>query len=503
LKYISDKELAEVSLYEFLRQAWSIIEGGTEFVDEWYLESIADSLQDCYNRKIKKLLVNLPPQKGKSNLISIAFPAWVWIHNPQERFYCASYTKSLALKLADKSKLIIKSDWYQKNWGHLFKIRKDKDSGEYFVNNRTGFRKSTSAGSFVTGEAGTILIVDDPNDPDGQSEADLQTVNNWWYQKFYNRVNNPVNAVRIVVQQRSQSTNDISGNIIAGDVDNEWTKYILPMEYESSIKSDFKDQRTIEGELLSVRDTAAIVKDLKRNHGSYGYAAQYQQRPAPLEGGIIKKYWFKLHKTDELPNVEYVLQSWDTALTGKDDSSYSACTTWGVFKGEHGNRQVILLSMWRGRIEYPELRQRVKRLALDYMDIGDITPRGYNYYRKPDVILIEAKASGDPLIADLNRASIYAVPFVPNKYGDKVQRVRLVTPLIESGCVFMPTKDSKLTTVADEFVNSVSYFPNTDSRDLVDTMTQALIRLKQDDMLRHPEDKIAIKGYKETIESVY
>jgi len=496
LKYISNKELAEVSLYEFLRQAWSIIEGSTEFVDEWYLESIANSLQDCYNRKIKKLLVNLPPQKGKSNLISIAFPAWVWIHNPQERFYCASYTKGLALKLADKSKLIIKSDWYQKNWGHLFKIRKDKDSGEYFVNNRTGFRKSTSAGSFVTGEAGTMLIVDDPNDPDGQSEADLQTVNNWWYQKFYNRVNNPVNAVRIAVQQRSQSTNDLSGNIIAGDVDNEWTKYILPMEYESSIKSDFKDQRTIEGELLSVRDTPAIVKDLKRNHGSYGYAAQYQQRPSPLEGGIIKKHWFKLHKTDGLPDIEYVLQSWDTALTGKDESSYSACTTWGVFSDHYDNKQVILLSMWRGKEEYPELRQRVKRLSLDYADVGTATPKGRNF-RKPDMILIEAKASGDPLIADLNRAGVYAVPFVPNKYGDKIQRVRLVTPLIESGVVWLPTKSGKLTDFADEFVTSVGYFPNTNSRDLVDTMTQALIKLKDSHTINHPKDEVYIEEHKE------
>lgn len=488
MTYWSDKQIAEASLYEFLRQSWHIIEGGTEFVDEWYLEAIAKSLQDCYERKIRKLLVNLPPQKGKSNLISIAFPAWVWTKNPQERFYCASYTKSLALKLADKSKLIIKSDWYQANWGHLFRIRKDKDSGEYFVNDKTGFRKSTSAGSFVTGEAGTIIIVDDPNDPAGQSEADLRAVNDWWYQKFYNRVNDPINAVRIMVQQRSQSINDLSGTIIANDTDNQWTKYILPMEYESSVKSDFKDLRTKEGELLSCRDTPEVVKDLKRNHGSYGYAAQYQQRPSPLDGGIIKKAWFKQCDIRTLPEFDFILQSWDTALKAKSDSSYSACTTWGVFENRHGNNEVVLLSMWRDKLEYPELRVRVKRLSLDYKDTEEEKLVG-RYNRQPDMILIEAKASGDPLIADLNRAGVYATPFVPNKYGDKVQRVRLVSPLIEAGVVHLITKDGQLMSYAEKFVNAVSSFPSEDSKDLVDTMTQALLSLKESNTIGHPKDE--------------
>lgn len=106
--------------------------------------------------------------------------------------------------------------------------------------------------------------------------------------KMVNRVNDARTAVRIVVQQRSQSENDVSGNIIKNDVDNRWLKYILPMEYESNVKSDFNDARTKEGQLLSSRDTPEVVKQIKREMGSYGYAAQYQQRPAPMEGGIIK-----------------------------------------------------------------------------------------------------------------------------------------------------------------------------------------------------------------------
>ena len=486
----SKKEEAEASLYEFFRQSWHIIEGHTDFVDEWYLEEISNSLEDCYNRKIKLLLINLPPRLGKTNLISVAFPVWVWLQNPEEKFICASYTNSLALKISDKSRMLIESQWFQSLWGDKFKLRKDQNSKSHFANDKTGYRVSTSAGSFVTGSGGDILICDDPNDPSGESEVTIDKVNNWWSQKMFNRVNDARTAVRIVVQQRSQSENDISGNIIRNDVNGEWIKYILPMEYEISTKSNFNDKRKIEGELLSKRYTRANIKQLKREMGSYGYAAQYQQRPAPAEGGMIKKNWFKLYKYESLPQIEYIIQSWDTALTAHDSSNYSACTTWGIFLDRYDNENVILLSSWRDKLEYPELRDRVKRLALDYRDTGNnLLPRTTLY--KPDLIVIEAKASGDPLIQDLKRAGVYARPFIPNKHGDKIQRVRLITSLIESGIVWMPCqKDNveKMADFADEFVTSISYFPNVSSRDYVDTMTQALIVLRDGSSISHPKD---------------
>jgi predicted phage terminase large subunit-like protein len=495
------KDQAEASLYEFFKQSWHVIEGHTEFVDEWYLEEIAKSLEDCYKRKIKLLLINLPPRKGKTNLISIVFPVWVWLHNPEEKFICASYSNSLALKIADKSRTLIESKWFQDNWGDRFKLRKDQNSKSYFCNDKTGSRTSTSAGSFVTGSGGSIQITDDPNDPSGESEATIESVNIWWSQKWFNRVDDARTAVRIVVQQRSQSENDISGNIIKNDVDNNWVKYILPMEYESGIKSNFNDRRTIDGELLSCRDTSETIQQLKREMGSYGYASQYQQRPAPREGGMIKKQWFKLYQYNELPQLEFVIQSWDTALTANDDSNYSACSTWGIFLDRYDNENIILLSSWRDRLEYPELRDRVKRLSSDYRDIGNNSlPTNVKY--QPDLIVIEAKASGDPLIQDLKRGGVYARAFIPNKHGDKIQRVRLITSLIESGIVWMPCQKNntdKMADFADEFVTSISYFPNVSSRDYVDTMTQALIVLRDGNRISHPKDYREPEEYKEQV----
>ncbi len=152
------KERAESSLYSFFIQAWPIIEGNSKFVDEWFLEVIAAHLELVYKRKIKNLLINVPPRTGKTSLISVAFPAWVWIKDPTEKIICASCTNSLSLDIADKSRLLIESSWYQDNWGHLFKIRDDQNSKSYFANDKLGYRISTSVGSSIIGRGGSIQI---------------------------------------------------------------------------------------------------------------------------------------------------------------------------------------------------------------------------------------------------------------------------------------------------------------------------------------------------------
>lgn len=435
-----------------------------------------------------------------TSLISIAFPAWVWIKDPTEKFICASCTNSLSLDIADKSRLLIESPWYQENWGHLFKIRADQNAKSYFANDQTGYRISSSVGSMIIGKGGSIQLTDDPNVVGGESEVVRDGVLNWWSMKWYNRLNDIPNDRRILVQQRGDEK-DVSGNVIVNDINNEWVKLILPLEYESENKCStvplwwtkgkaWEDPRTRDGELLTKRLNIDDVNKIKKELGSYGYAALYQQRPAPLEGGIIKKHWFKIYRYDQLPQIDYTIQSWDTALTANDNSAYSACTTWGLFQDRYDNTNVILLSAWRGRLEYPELRERVRRLSLNYMDVGENPPAYSNRY-VPDQIVIEAKASGDPLLQDLRRAGVYGQPFIPNKHGDKTQRVRLITPLIEAGVVWVPSQvnnPDRMADFADEFVNEVSYFPNPRSLDYTDTLTQALIVLRDGSSIKNPKD---------------
>jgi hypothetical protein len=150
--------LAEMSLYEFLKQAWPWIEGNTPFVEGWHLKVICEHLEAVANRQIKNLLINMPPRCSKSTLVSIAFPAWVWLQNPSERFLYASYSFSLASRDSQKCRALILSPWFQKNWGDRFQLLKDQNTKKRFDNTASGYRIATSSGSGTTGEGGSMLV---------------------------------------------------------------------------------------------------------------------------------------------------------------------------------------------------------------------------------------------------------------------------------------------------------------------------------------------------------
>ena len=520
LQYLDNKEKvlkAYSSFHEFIKQSWHVIEGNIPFVDSWHIKALAEHLEACYKGDIRKLLINIPPRTSKSSIISVMFPVWVWLQDPEEKFLYASFARNLATGHALKCRRLIESDWFCKRYNHIYKINKDKNAVLFFENNKGGYRKITSVGGSATGEGGSIIIADDPNSTgEYTSKVKMQSAIDWWNSVWLTRLNNPKNDIMVLVQQRLHE-NDISGHIMNNDLDDEWTKLILPMEYEESRKARtivlpstngeiWQDPRKEEGELLcEKRFDHKFIKSKKQEMGSYLYAGQFQQRPAPEEGGIIQKSWFSWWKHDEPPEIQFIIQSWDTALTAKEMSAYSACTTWGVFYDHNGIENLLLLSSWRGRVEYPELREMAKRLYRDYRDNGkEHNPRLKG--RQPDLCLVEAKASGDPLIQDLSKGGIRAIPFNPNKYGDKIQRVKLITPIIEGGRVWLraqPPKYDRLMAFSDDFLQEVATFPNSSSRDLVDTMTQALLKLRDGHFILNPRDERPVENYQNEPIKVY
>lgn len=233
------------------------------------------------------------------------------------------------------------------------------------------------------------------------------------------------------------------------------------------------------------------------------WSALYQQSPTIDTGGIIDRRWFRLWKSVEPPKIKFVLQSWDTALTANKESAYSACTTWGVFDEPTAREErgviveqsenipaLILLSAFRKRMEWPELRRTVQRLAADYRDDGSM-PVKVDGKHRPDMVLVEAKANGRALLLDLMHAGVSAMGFNPDKYGDKIARVRLVTDLIENGRVWLPGEPPGFTRPrywAEEFQQQCAAFPVDASRDYVDTMTQAFLRVKASGWVMNTED---------------
>lgn len=471
------KELYKQSFLEFFKAAWEHIEGATELKLGRHIYLLCDHLEALQKRQIKNLLINVPPRTGKTSLISIAYPAWVWTHAPHEKFMYASYAQSLSLKHSVESRRLIESAWYKALFCDVFSLTRDQNTKSRYDNNQYGYRISTSVNGSVTGEGASILVCDDPNSTRSvESKKIRESTIDWWNKAWSTRLNDKKNDCRIVVQQRSHEK-DISGYIIANDSAKDWEQLILPMEFESArrcVTSIGQDWRKTEGDLLWAEQIGqAELASLKNDLGStYAIAGQLQQRPSPTTGGIIKRDWFVKYQRPVYPKFTMIVQSWDTAISDNPTSAYSACTTWGVFLDEDDVKRVILLSTWRGRVLYPELRKRAQRLFKDYLDTGE---KETATHRKCDKVLIEAKATGDPLIRDLRIAGIAAIGYQPR--GDKESRVQRISHLLEGGYVLIPTnlKDpEKFLSWGDEFVEHATLFPNAESNDFIDTMSQVL-----------------------------
>ena len=188
--------------------------------------------------------------------------------------------------------------------------------------------------------------------------------------------------------------------------------------------------------------------------------AQWQQNPTATEGAIVKKEWWMIWEKEEIPPVKYIIQSYDTAFSKKETADYSAITTWGVFTNEEtGADNVILMDAHRGRWNFPELKV--------------VAAEEYEYW-EPDMVIIEAKATGQPLTDELRAAGIPVMNYTPSKGRDKITRMHTVAPLFEAGMVWAPEQK-----FSEEVIEECLAFPHGEHDDFVDSMTMALIRFRQ------------------------
>jgi phage terminase large subunit-like protein len=507
-RFVDEAGMYEESLHSFIKGAWPIIEGGRDFVDGWHLDAICEHLEAVYNGQIKLLLINEPPRCMKSTAFPVALPAWIWTKEPSFQSLFLSYGSSLSIRDSVKCRRIIGSKWYQRRWGHKFQISGDVNTKLRFDNNMTGYRIATSIGGMGTGEGGDLIGVDDPNNA-GDVESDIirDWTNDWCDHVLSTRLNNPKTGRIVAVQQRLH-VKDYSGHILAKNIP-ELVHLCLPMEFEISrkcitvpIKSTkgkpWQDPRTKEGELLwPSRFGTKEVEKLKRDMNSeYVVAGQLQQRPAPAQGGLLKKTWWQWWKEANPPRCDFVLQSWDTAFTTGAESCYSACTTWGVFQDHHNISNVILLSVWRGKLENPDVRRMMMRMANNYYDNKYENPMPENYILKPDMILVEAGANGMPLIQDLRRTGLIVTKFDPRTAtgttdNSKIFRAKRFSHIIEDGKIWVPATPPHYTSLrpfADKFVEACAMFPNDESNDLVDSMIQALAKLRIMGLINNTDD---------------
>lgn len=482
------------SLHEFVRQAWPNIEGDNPFIDGWWIQAICEHLEAVFRGEIPKLMINVPPRTGKTSIISIMWPAWGFVNDPSVKFLYSSYAQKISLDHSRLCKMLIECPWFRSRWGDTVRLSKDQATKGHFTTTALGHRIATSVNAGGTALGGNILVMDDPNDAkDGESQVKRDSTNDWVSRVWPSRLNPGRIQGQVLVQQRVHEK-DVSGYLM----EQGWVKLILPMEFEKRRKAitvplkstngeKWEDPRKEDGELLCPGYlNSDAIKNKKAELGKYNFAGQYQQSPNPAGGGLVNRADFRIWN-GKLPNIQLMVQSIDTALTDKTYSDHSACSTWGTFVDENLVTNVILLYVWKDKVTYPDLLKRAIRLYKNSSDVYEEELKEDRSLR-PDYVLIESKAAGHPLLSDLSMRGILVKPFNPTRYKDKTNRLNLVSPFIENGRVWVIGDKSGKDGIVkghNELIDDCCLFPNGDSDDLVDTMTQVLLHLREKGILTH------------------
>ena len=474
------------SLREYVARAWEIVEPGKTFVSGWHIDAICDLLEAVSRGEIQNLLINIPPRHMKSLLVGVFWPTWEWgpLGRPGEQYLTASYAATLSIRDAVKSRRLLTSPWYRRLWGHKFDLSGDQNAKTRYDNDQNGYRIATSVGGAATGEGGSRIIVDDPHNAiEAQSDTLREGAITWWRETMSTRLNDPKHDARVVVMQRLHE-DDLSGYIKKSGED--WTHLCLPAEFEPPSKCRvwvkdkliFEDPRTEEGDLLyEARFPQSEIERLKRELGEYGTAGQLQQIPSPSGGGILNTTKIGLWPAGaDLPKLEFVLQSYDTATSEHTYNDPTAFLALGVFHSQQ-KHQVLVLDAWQDHLKYPDLRRRVREeYATRY---GEDESPG-EPLKPVNVVLVEDKSSGPAIRQDLQQAGIPIIPYNPGR-ADKIQRALDIAPLVDIGLVWIlesALEDGRPVEWAREFMSDLRAFPVGKNDHYIDALSQGIRYLR-------------------------
>lgn len=536
LKKAADRLLAEKSLHIFAKQGWRYLDPAP-FVDGWHLEVIAEHLEAVSRGQIRNLIINQPPRTMKSIMCSVAWSAWTWAQKPDlnypllgpgVQFLTASYAQSLSLRDSVKCRRLIESPWYQDNWGSRFALTGDQNTKIRFENDKGGYRLATSVGGALTGEGGSIILVDDAhNTIEAESDAIRQSTLGWWDEALSTRLNDPKTGAYVIVMQRLHEE-DLTGHILSKD-QGSFTHLMLPMRYDSQRTCvtvlGFEDPREDDGELLwPERFGEPEVEALERALGPYATASQLQQSPSPRGGGIIKRDFWQLWEgprdamgREQFPMLEYVAGYLDTAFTEKQENDYCAMSVWGLWLA-NGIPKLILLNAWKKHLtlhgpmfdeaEYPGWasmskmeRDTIMRKHWGVCEWANHTAKRFNC----DTLLIENKANGIDVANEfrrLYREATFGIQLDDPGRRDKVARAHAIVPMFADKMIYAPDRDWAETCIAD-----CANFPKIAHDDLVDTVTGALLFFRRTNLASLRSERLqeeeSLKKYRPKSKPLY
>jgi predicted phage terminase large subunit-like protein len=474
------RRLAQEAFREFIEQAWHILEPATPFLPNWHIDAMADHLQAMTDGTLRRLIINVPPGSAKSLIVSVMWPAWHWLHRPADRFLTASYTDALSIRDALKSRRLLSSIWYQARWGSRFALTGDMNTKSKYENDKTGFRLATHVGG-ATGERARVRILDDPHEIE-QAESDQirESTIDWVRTTWAERESDPRTSIDVVVMQRLHER-DVSGFLL--DEVGGYEHLMIPMEFEPSRKFVTTvwpqgDPRTEEGELLfPARWDAGDVALKKKRLGSYGTAGQLQQRPAPDEGGILKRHWWRYwhYPNHPLPPVMVKTADGHTAIECVELPYHfdAYAQSWDMsFKGEENN-DFVVGGQW-AKLGVDSYCLDLVRDRQDFVGTKRMVKAFNETWNVPGPKLVEDKANGPAIVSSL-REEIPGILMYPVLGGDKMARARAYAPYVEAGNVILP--HPSIAPWVPAFIEECATFPNATHDDQVDMWSQVMSKL--------------------------
>ncbi len=447
--------LIREDFYSFLIRAFGELHAGQTYSPAWHVEVLASKLDGLRHGRTRRLILNVPPRHLKSLAASVALPAWLLGHDPTLSVVNVTYAQDLSEKFARDCRLIMTAPWYQA----LFRTRlaSAREPLAELATTEGGSRLATSVGGVLTGRGADVIVIDDPLKPiDAHSESRRVAANDWFDSTLYSRLNDKAKGRIVIVMQRLHE-DDLTGHVMKQE---DWDVMAFPAIAEDDEQHEIETrlgprafQRQAGEALHPGREPLEVLERVRATLGEQNFAAQYQQRPAPAGGGLIKSHWFRRYGERPL-NFDQIVQSWDTANTAADGADWSVCTTWGL-KGA----EFYLLDVLRKRLAYPDLKRAVIECGARF---------------SPNAILIEDRASGTQLVQELIAARCSRVTRV-SPQGDKVMRMHAESATIENGFVLLPESAPWLADYLSEFLA----FPKGRHDDQVDSTAQALAWAKK------------------------
>lgn len=462
-----EREYCRQSLLNFTRRAWSIVEPHREFVDGWAIGAVCEHLEAVTRGEITRLLINVPPGFMKSLTTCVFWPAWEWgpVGLPHLRTIGFSYTPHLPYRDNRRMKHVITSPWYQGLWGNQVQLSDDQDAKGLFENTHKGWMLASSIRGMGTGERGDRVRIDDPHNVNkAESISDREYTVTWTRESASNRLNDENKSAIVIIMQRVHER-DVSGMVL-----NELGYYehlCLPMEFDKSRRCTtsigFKDPRKRDGELAwPERFDRKAVNNAKLTLGTYGAAAQLQQRPAPRGGGHIK--------TDhlipaQLPAASRILarvRYWDKAAT------------------EGGGKRTAGVLIYECK----------RRDGSKFYHVADVVKGQWSAGRRESIMQATAEADGPEVriwyerepgsggkeSADItiqNLAGYSARVDNVSGQGDKTDRADPFSAAVEQGLVYY----TEGAAWAREWIEELSRFPRGEFSDQVDATAGAFNKL--------------------------